>query len=104
VLSPQTPASTVQDTDPLITNTLTALAQGFVPAFRDLSNGETHISTLSNGEYLDYHTMDNLPIEWVESWDDEGYAVALKPTIVAGYIRYSEFYSLLDIANPRLDG
>jgi hypothetical protein len=79
------------------------LCKGFTPAFRDLANNETHLSTHADGEYCTYHSFDNLPIDWVEEWDKSGYAVSLKPSVIAGFMRGNQFYTLFDLVNNRSD-
>ncbi len=82
---------------------LPSFCQGFIPVFRDLSTDETHISTFCNGQFSDVHILDNLPIEWVEEWDENGYAVSLLPSIIAGYMRAGQFYTLFDLVQMRKD-
>lgn len=77
--------------------------QGFIPVFRDLANDETHISTFSDGQFADMHILDNLPIDWVEDWDENGYALSLRPSVIAGYMRAGQFYTLFDIVQMKRD-
>lgn len=82
------------DNDPELTN---RLYQGFFPVFRDVLSNETHLSLLEDGSIADQHLFDNLPIEWVEEWDADGLPLSLKPTIIAGYWRYGQFFTLADL-------
>ncbi len=82
---------------------LTELASGFIPAFRNLINNETHFSTTDDGVVAPEHRMDNLPIEWVSEWSAEGYAKSLIPTVIAGYIRAEKFYTLPEMMQMPLD-
>ncbi|MCB1754154.1 MAG: hypothetical protein KDJ38_01445 [Gammaproteobacteria bacterium] len=82
---------------------LSEFSQGFIPAFRDLENDETHMSVSADGSITTEHQFDNLPIEWVEEWDERGYAISLKPTIIAGYLRDGRFFTLFDLVHMRKD-
>ncbi len=82
---------------------ITEYCYGFIPAFRDLDNDETHISVNGAGLICHYHSMDNLPIEWVEKWDEDGYPLCLKPSVIAGYMRDGRFYTLFDLVCKRAD-
>ncbi len=82
---------------------LDKLSRGFIPAFRDLSNDETHLSTTEDGEIAEQHLLLNLPLEWVEEWNNEGYAVSLKQTVILGYLRAGSFYTLFDLLNIKYD-
>lgn len=82
---------------------LTEIAAGFIPAFRNLINDETHLSTKDEGSVATEHRIDNLPIEWVSEWAPDGYAKSLIPTVIAGYIRANTFYTLPEIMQMPLD-
>lgn len=82
---------------------LTEIATGFSPAFRNLINDETHLSTTDEGVIAPEHRIDNLPIEWVSEWAPNGYAKSLIPTVVAGYIRADRFFTLAEIMKMPLD-
>ncbi len=86
-----------------LTDNLTEICQGLLPAFRDLASDETHISTTEEGKFSVSHELANLPFEWVDEWDEDGYPLSLRPTIIAGYVRGSDFYSLLDLTHIKLD-
>ncbi|MDO6460396.1 hypothetical protein Q4485_06790 [Granulosicoccaceae sp. 1_MG-2023] len=75
------------------------LYQGFCPVFRDLLNGETHFSLNQDGSLAEQHLFDNLPLEWVEEWDEDGLPRSLKPTIIAGFWRYGQFYTFAELAH-----
>ncbi len=76
---------------------------GMIPAFRDLATNETHLSLTSTGEVSPIHLIENLPIGWISEWNEHGDAVALKPTVIAGFYRCEKFYTLSDIENHPLD-
>lgn len=66
---------------------------GFLPAFRDLADGETHLCTNADGSLSNVHLFDHLPAHWVEERDDLGRAVTLKQGIIAGFFREGRFYT-----------
>ncbi|MFW6094657.1 MAG: hypothetical protein ACODAC_11840 [Pseudomonadota bacterium] len=66
---------------------------GFTPAFRDDATGEVAISRYADGRPAPMHLMDGLPPDWVASRDARGHACALKPSIVAGFVREGEFFT-----------
>ncbi len=79
------------------------LCFGFLPAFRNGATGETHIAVNDDGSIALAHNLDNLPLEWVKSWDEEGRACELLDTIYAGFMRGSEFFSLDEIRDSLQD-
>ncbi len=79
------------------------LCVGFLPAFRDASTGETHFSVTPEGALSPIHLIESLPIDWVSEWDDEGRAVALRPTIIAGFFRGERFFTLDELENKSWD-
>lgn len=79
------------------------LCVGFLPAFRNLSTDETHLSITPEGEVSPIHLIESLPIDWVSEWDDEGRAVSLLPTIIAGFFRGEQFYTLRELENKIWD-
>lgn len=78
-------------------NETARLYEGFYPVFRDVLNNETHLSLLDDGSIAAQHVFDNLPIDWVDEWDVDGLPLSLKPTIIAGYWRFGQFYTLADL-------
>ncbi|MGF1642770.1 MAG: hypothetical protein ACFCUJ_03945 [Thiotrichales bacterium] len=80
------------------------LCFGFMPAFKDFRTGETHLSVYPDGSYAMVHMLEGLPMEWVSEWDDQGRILALKETIVAGFMRDHRFYTLDDLYEFEADG
>lgn len=76
---------------------------GLMPAFRNLNTHETHLSSYGDGKPAVVHVLDGIPRAWIESFDQDGRAVALKPGIVAGYMRAGHFYTLYDILHRLRD-
>lgn len=79
------------------------LCVGLIPAFRDLSTDETHLSLSSDGQVSPIHLVEGLPLEWVREWDMKGYPKSLKPGIVAGFFRGEKFYTLEQLEHMNLD-
>jgi hypothetical protein len=82
---------------------LSDLCIGFMPAFRDVTTGETHLALRPDGSLSPVHLIDGLPSNWVSKWDSNGRAMGLKSTIVAGFFRGERFYSLRDLENSHWD-
>lgn len=70
---------------------------GFIPAFKNLQDEQVHLSMDRNGELSLMHIFDSLPHEWVKEWDEKGSAVSLQPTVIAGFMRNSEFFTLSEL-------
>lgn len=66
---------------------------GFMPAFRDVVTGETHLSTNADGSLAPIHLLDGIPDEWVVERNAQGLAVALRETIIPGYVRSGRFFT-----------
>lgn len=79
------------------------LCVGFIPAFRDLSTNETHLSITPEGRVSPIHLIDGLPLDWVTEWDLEGYPKSLKSGIIAGFFRGENFFTLEELEHMRLD-
>ena len=65
----------------------------FVPAFRDESTGRVELARLENGKMAPMHLLCGLPGEWVTGRDAAGQIVALKDSIIAGFLRDGCFYT-----------
>lgn len=65
----------------------------FAPAFRDESTGRVELSRYANGLLAPMHLIDGLPREWIGTRDAEGRPSALRPSIVAGFVRDGRFYT-----------
>ncbi len=73
------------------------LVAGLVPAFQDSISGETHLARHNNGEIAQLHTFTLLPDAWIAERDAKGNAIALYPTIVAGYWQCARFVSVEEL-------
>jgi hypothetical protein len=67
--------------------------QGFVPAFRDVASGRVYLSRFANGQPAPLHVVAGLPDEVVVRRDATGRVVAVKGTVVAGFVRQGRFYT-----------
>lgn len=70
---------------------------GFLPAFKNMSSQQTHLSTDADGNIAVMHLLDGLPDCWVDEKDDHGRALTLRAGIVAGFMRNNEFFTLSEI-------
>ena len=60
---------------------------GFLPAFCDMETGRTELSRLAGGRPAPIHLLCGLPDEWVATRDAGGTVLALKASVVAGFLR-----------------
>ncbi len=83
---------------------IASIAFGFLPAFRDIETGETHLSVNEDGTVSPIHLMDCVPEYWVSESDDLGRAISLKESIIAGFVRHGRFYGHAELLQyPPLD-
>lgn len=66
---------------------------GFRPAFRDTCTCVVYPSCFASGVPAPFHLIDGLPDEAVERRDPTGRVVALKSSIVSGFVRDGRFYT-----------
>ena len=66
---------------------------GFAPGFRDEETGAVYISCWSDGTPAPFHALDGLPDHLILARGPTGRAVAVKASIVAGFIRWGLFYT-----------
>ncbi|MEE9423143.1 MAG: hypothetical protein V3V50_08305 [Gammaproteobacteria bacterium] len=66
---------------------------GFTPAFCDVHTGRTELSRFSNGNLAPLHLIEGLPKEWVEKRDALGNVMAIKASVIAGFIKQGCFYT-----------
>lgn len=76
---------------------------GFSPAFCDRETGRTELSRFASGSPAPCHLIEGLPEDWVVARDAAGHTVAIKPTVVAGFVRDGRFYSREEAANSTLN-
>jgi hypothetical protein len=66
---------------------------GFRPAFMDAATRVIYRSCFADGTWAPVHLLDGLPDEVVASRDVNGRVVAVKASIVAGFVLDGYFYS-----------
>ena len=70
-----------------------AACAGFEPAFLDSENGCIYRSCFANGNPAPIHLLDGLPAELILAKSPEGRVSAVKPSVVAGFVRSGAFYT-----------
>jgi hypothetical protein len=68
-------------------------SQGFIPAFYDSQSHQAHISRFANGVPAPIHVLDGLPEEWIIERDPSGRVMAVKASVIAGFIYHGRFYT-----------
>ncbi|MDN3557773.1 sigma-54-dependent Fis family transcriptional regulator [Halomonas maura] len=68
-------------------------SQGFRPAFYDMDTGRVHPSRFASGLEAPMHVLDGLPDDLVVSRLANGRVEAIKPGIVAGFVRHGQFFT-----------
>ena len=66
---------------------------GFRPAFYDVQQHRAEVARFSNGAPAPFHLLEGVPEDWVTERDSRGKAVAVKASIIAGFIRNGIFYT-----------
>lgn len=64
---------------------------GFRPAFRDLESGRVVLARFKDGSPAPMHVLEGLPEEWVLERDAAGAVVAVKSSVIAGFLREGRF-------------
>ena len=72
--------------------------QGFLPAFRDREDGRVTLACFADGRPSPMHLFDGVPAAWVCARDRHGAVVAIKPSIVSGFVRDGRFYTRAEVA------
>jgi hypothetical protein len=67
--------------------------RGFLSAFCDHSTGRVYRSCFADGRPAPIHLLDGLPDEVVLARDTKGRVVAVKSTVVAGFVCADCFYT-----------
>jgi hypothetical protein len=73
-------------------------AAGFVPAFCDTATGRVEPSRLADGSPAPMHLLARLPEEWIAARGEGGQVVAVKSTVIAGFLRGGAFYTRAEAA------
>lgn len=69
-------------------------SQRFVPAFMDMETHRVYPSRFADGRPAPVHLLDGLPTELVSGRDPAGKGVAIKSSVIAGFLRNGLFYTL----------
>ena len=72
---------------------------GFVPGFLDQETGSVYRSCNADGRPAPMHLIDGLPEEVITARNPSGRVVAVKGSVVAGFIRDGSFYTREQVAN-----
>ncbi len=76
---------------------------GFLPAFKNLLDDQVHLSVDCQGTLAVMHLLDRLPAQWVAERDEQGRAVSLISSVVAGFVRNDQFYTLAELMGKLRD-
>jgi hypothetical protein len=68
-------------------------AMGFCPAFYDRETGVIELSRFANGTVAPVHLLEGLPDAWVVERGMDGMTLAIKQSIIAGFVRGGSFYT-----------
>lgn len=66
---------------------------GFRPAFCDTQTDTVYLSCFADGRPAPFHLLDGLPDDVVLSRNDCGRVLAVKATVVSGFVLDGDFYS-----------
>lgn len=66
---------------------------GFRPAFLDRDSGQFLLARDASGTPAAVHRFDGLPDEWVLRRDQAGRPMAVKPSVVPGFVRDGFFFT-----------
>ena len=73
-------------------------AARFIPAFCDTATGRVEPSRLADGRLAPMHLLVGLPPEWVIARGDGNEVLALKSTVIAGFLHAGTFYTRAEAA------
>ena len=66
---------------------------GFIPAFCDTATGRVEPSRLADGTPAPMHLLCGLPREWMVTSGEGNGMIAVKATVVAGFLHAGAFYT-----------
>jgi hypothetical protein len=79
-------------------------SRGFVPAFCDMESGRTEQCRFTNGAPAPLHLLQGVPPEWIAKKSPLGTVLAIKATVVAGFLREGRFYTRDEAASRVTEG
>lgn len=68
-------------------------AYGFAPAFLDTETGQVYLARYADGRLAPMHLLEGLPDELILERHESGAVQALKPTVIAGFLRCNRFFT-----------
>ena len=68
-------------------------AHRFVPAFYDVATGRAYASRFADGRPAPFHLLNGLPSNLVLERDSDGTVLAVKHSVIAGFLRDGRFYT-----------
>ena len=68
-------------------------AEGFIPAFCDTETGQVIPSRNADGSQAPIHLLAGLPMEWAVELGNGNVVLAVKETIIAGFLRAGVFFT-----------
>jgi len=71
---------------------------GFIPAFCDTATGRVEPSRLGDGSPAPMHLLVGLPEEWIVARGEGDQVLAVKATVIAGFLRAGAFYTRAEAA------
>jgi len=77
-------------------------SSGFLPAFYDRETGRAELSRFADGRPAPMHLLEGMPAEWVARRDAAGGIIALKVSVIAGFVRNACFYTREQAARATL--
>ncbi len=66
---------------------------GFIPAFCDTETGRAVPSRNADGSLAPIHVLAGLPREWAVELGNENTVLAVKETVIAGFLRAGVFFT-----------
>lgn len=67
-------------------------AAGFRPAFLDRESGHAYVARFANGRLAPCHILDGMPAHLVVSRGEDGRVLAVKGSVIPGFLRDGRFY------------
>ncbi len=67
--------------------------RGFRPAFLDAETGRIEIARFANGNPAPMHLIEGLPRDWAMKFDPAGRIMAIKASVVSGFVREGLFFT-----------
>jgi len=72
--------------------------RGFLPAFYDRHSCQAVLSRFANGTPAPIHVLEGMPEAWVVERDRTGRVIAVKSSVIAGFLYEGRFYTRIEAA------